>query len=93
MTWLRKYWWTLVAGLALVVGFMVRGMFGKKEDGVSFADMAKEEADSLQKQIDAKKAEAKAETDAQMAELKKIEATQNDAERRKKLAAFLDGLR
>lgn len=95
MKWLKKWWWTIVAGVALVAGFIFGGFLkGKKKDDdqPSFADMAKEEAAVIEEQINAEKAKAKAETEAQMAELTEIERMKNDEERRKKLAEFLEGL-
>lgn len=94
MEWLKKYWWTIVAGVALVAGFIFGGMFKKKEEGdpPSFADMAFEEAARIQEQIDAEKAKAKAETEEQLARLAEIEKMKNVVERRKRLAEFLEGL-
>lgn len=93
--WVRKYWWTLVAGVAMVLGVVLGGMFGgkkKDEDVPSFADMAKEEIAAVQEEIDVEKAKVKAETEEKLAELDRIERMKDDEERRKQLASFLDGL-
>lgn len=94
MKTLKKWWWLLVAGVAVVVGFIVRGMFkgGKKPEGPTFADMAKDEAAKLETDIEIKKAKAKAETDAQLEKLEKIEQIGDEERRRQKLAEFLADL-
>ncbi len=92
--WIRKYWWIVVAVGATVVGFVLGGGFRKKrpDAGPSLADMANQEAEALQERIDVKKAAAKAKTDEKKEELKEIEVINNDVERRKRLAAFIEGL-
>ena len=94
MKTIKKWWWVIVAGIAVVVGFVLRGLFkgGKKPEGPTFADMAKDEAAKLETDIEIKKAKAKAKTDAQLEKLEKIEQMADDKQRRKKLAEFLSGI-
>jgi len=92
--WLKKYWWIILAGVGAVMGFAIRGIFRTKPkpDTPTFSEKAKNEADRLDLEIKIEKATVRAKSDIQKAELNNIMKIEDEVQKRKRLATFLQGL-
>jgi len=93
--WLKKWWWTLLLGVA-ALGALLWLIFRKKkpesQQAESFSTKARRKV--VEAETDAKIAKLKteAETEVKREALRQIEKIKDDEDRRTKLAAYLDDL-
>lgn len=91
--WFVKYWWIVVAALAVIVGFLIRGLFsnpfGSRKKPPDFVAAAKEKVAAAEETANVKKAEVIAETKQKQGELAEIKKTEDPRARRQKLATWL----
>jgi cytoskeletal protein RodZ len=93
-SWFKKFWWIVVAAVAVIVGFLLRGLFSKPsgdggEKPPDFVTAAKEKVAAAEEATNVKKAEVIAETKQKQGELAEIKKTEDPRARRQKLAAWL----
>lgn len=91
--WLRKWWWTLVLGLAGVLGVLIYAFARtrkNKPQAESFSTKAR--AKIVEAETDAKieRLKADAESEAQKARLEEITKIDDGVMRRVRLAEYLD---
>jgi hypothetical protein len=90
--WLKKWWWTLLLGLALIGGalfFIFRGRKGPSTTR-SFSQRAREKILETETDAAIARERARAKSEAQKARLAEIEKVKDAPERRKRLADYLD---
>lgn len=93
--WLKKWWWTLVLGLAIMgtgLFFIFRRKKGEPPGESSFISHARNKIREAETDALIAKAKAKAKSEIDHEKLDVIDEIKDDDLRRRKLAEHLDGL-
>lgn len=93
--WLKRWYWILILVAAVIVGFLVRGLFprrggtGTESEPPDFVERAKTRRDEVECEYMEKKAQARAEGEEQRRQLEEIARVKNVRKRRRRLADWL----
>lgn len=92
MAWLKKWWWTIVLGVA-VVGLFLWLIFRKDKKTAAHSNLVqKAKSKIVEAETDAliEKTKAKVHQEEELKKLEEISRMEGGVERRKELADFLD---
>lgn len=95
MAWLKKWWWAILLGCAIVLSGLMWLIFRRRKVfGNSISFSAKARAEIATAEVDAIVAKEKAKTKSShaMYKLREIEGMSDSVKRRVALASYLDGM-